>query len=95
VSENCAEYRNQEMGSDRLIEIKISKDEAGVRIAYFYESEDGEPYSDYITADEFLDVWEKTDELACLTHDIVFDVMNNILRRSFHEMLTNQGETKG
>jgi hypothetical protein len=71
-----------------VIEIRITKDEAGVRIAFYCDpGGDGEEYSDYITANAPLELWDNEPELIHMMHRLVTGAMSAIDDQFLHEQL--------
>lgn len=74
-----------------MIEITISKDEVGLRIAYFCEADDWE-CKDYLTFNSRLQVWDNKDELLMMTHNVVAKIMSVIDDQYLHEKLVENEE---
>lgn len=71
-----------------MINLKVLKDEVGVRITFRCEMDDGNfKYYDYVTTNAELAVWENKDELIAMSHHIVMSIMEAIDDQFLHEQL--------
>lgn len=71
-----------------MIEIRLTKDEVGVRVAFYCDpGGDEAEYSDYITANAPLEFWDNEAELVGMTHRLVMNAMNAIDDQFLHEQL--------
>jgi hypothetical protein len=74
-----------------MIQIRVCKDEIGVRIDFLADTDDFE-YRDYITSNAALKVWDSEAEMVMFLHNGVLKMMSVIDDQLLHEQFVERKE---
>lgn len=75
-----------------MIQVRICRDELGVRIDFLVETEDGDPYTEHMYVGEHIDMWDNEERMKLIAFRLVQESIAVLQMEVYRDRISKDSE---